>query len=290
MTERLNKRGFLKRVGLVGGVMAVAGVDEAYGNRIFQEKHDLNPDVMTTLGLQADIIAPYVSFRGFELSRDKGASAYKIIPKPRVVAQMLLAMAYYEEGQEGVGKTMKAISQKGLEIVLDQTISPQVEGEVINPLIRPNKPYQIIFAPKYLLNTGPVLQHEIYHVHQSIRDGDVKSTLINWLVTSGSLILFYILIDDLLNESKANYSNIMINNPVDHSEKEVLGRRRFLEKTIDKTIKWGAAFGLFVQFSQFLIPDENQAHAQTDGNPNTLVADPYFKFDSLNLFDFEKVQ
>lgn len=225
MAERLSRRGLFKAAAWVGAAAAVAGADVAFARRIGQEKHELNPDVMETLGIQAEILAPHISFRGFELAKSLGASGYNLIPKPKGFAHMLLTMAYYEDGQKGADRAVQAVINRGLEIVLGKTTTPRAIGEVVNPLLTPNDPYRITVEPAYLFSSLFPLSHEMYHIHQYIRDGEGKSILINSPLSAGAFLLIHTLTGYLLDKEN------------------VLSRRRFLSGAL----KLGIATGIFIE-------------------------------------------
>ncbi|MBI2338450.1 hypothetical protein HYU95_04685 [Candidatus Daviesbacteria bacterium] len=263
--ERLNRRELLKISGWAGALITITGIDTAYGRRIGLERHPLNPDVNFTLSSQSETITPFITFRNFEEAKSLGASGHNFIPKPEGFARMLLAMAYYEDGQDGVSKTLNAVSKRGLEIVLGQPM-PGTKAHVLNPLVTPGRPYTITVDPAYLLSGISPLPHELYHVHQYIRDGMGKPFLINGLAF-GAFMSLHSLISHFVDMEKH------------------IGRRKFLSGAV----KWGISVLLFIQASPALYPYENQAYTQTDESiPDTLAADPYFQFDSSDLFDFQK--
>lgn len=267
MPERLDRRGFFKKTAAwLGASAVVVGADTAYGRRISQETNPLSFDIMQDLEAQTETMIPHISFQGFENAKAMGASGYNLIPKPKGFAQMLLAMAYYEGGKGAVDQTKQAISERGLEIVLGQTIIPGAVGEVINPALVPSSPYRMTVEPRYLLSNLVLVQHEMYHVHQYIRDGST-SFLINSPLASGAAVLIFFPISSIVDKSKT------------------LSRRRVLSSVL----KLGAMTGVYIGFNQILMPYENQAYTQTDSNtPNTIASDPYFQFNADNLFDFRK--
>lgn len=267
----LRRRSFLKFGAWLGASTAVASADIAFARRMGLEKHRLNPDIMEALGLQAESIAPYISFVNFEKAKELGTSGYNIIPKPTGFAHMFLTMAYFEEGQQGVEKTLKTITKRRVEIVLGQTSFPGAYGEITHPLIAPRQPYKITIQPEYLLSNLNPLSHEMYHVHQFIREGEGKLFLQTASLSAAMYWLSYGLIGSIIDK-------------VTDEEKHT-SRRRFLLAIAKHIITLVPLF----YATRFIAPHELQAYTQTDESIlDTLAADPYFRFNSTDLFDFKK--
>lgn len=273
-TEReptFNRRSFLKVGTWLGTSTAVATADIAFARRVGLERHRLSPDVMETLSLQAESISPHITFVNFEKAKQLLATGYNIIPKSNRFAHMFLAMAYFEEGQDGVEKTLRAITKRKVEIVLGQTNYPGAYGEVIHPILAPGQPYKIIVQPKYLLSGISPLTHEMYHVHQFIRDGEGKIALQSSALMAATYWLSHALIGSILDRVT--------------DEEKRFSRRKLLLGIIKHVITFVPLF----YASRFIAPHEFQAYTQTDeAIPDALAADPYFRFHSTDLFEFKK--
>lgn len=248
-----------------GASTTLAGINIAYSRRYGQKKHDLDPQIIKDLSLQANVLTPYIRFKGFEHAKELGAPGYNnITPKPNGFAHMLLTMSYFEEGQEGVDKTIKAVTDRGWEIVLGDPVLPEVAaGQVINPTFTPKEPYRMTILPQFLWYQK-VFIHETYHINQFIRDGN-KSILITLPYMIGIYSIIYSL-----------FSSITDRIPL-------LNRR----KVLSNIIKTGLSFACQVGSAPYISPYEAQALTQTNGNlPHTLASSPYFKFTSFDLFEF----
>lgn len=225
-----SRREFFKKM-FWGGVI----FDAAYSTRVLQARHEITHDVIIELERQSVALVPTITFLGEEQLKSSNRTK-KVQPNAEACVQMLLFMAYYEDGANGVSKTIQAISRQGLEIVFEPQ-SFYLGGSFEAP---GDKPYQITINSTVVEGRETLLSHELYHAHQFIQE-------------RGGFGLRAI-IDSLVYLSLSGHI-------IDHTFNEIdrVDRRTFL--TIMKGMSYFTSFNLVYLF--LCRPNELQDYIQT---------------------------